>query len=116
MTVIGERLKKLREEKGLTTDELAEELDFAKSLIWSYELGKKEPSITHLRRIARFFDVPTEYFTAGEGEPYERIRLDSKTDMEDYKLYIDHEELTAEEIEEVIAYIRVKRLMQKKVS
>lgn len=66
MYSIGERLKGLREERGLTVEEFAEQIDFVKSIIWSYELGKKKPSGNHLERIAAFFDVSEEYLLNGD--------------------------------------------------
>ena len=39
-TVIGERLKKARKEKGMTQEELAEKLDISISQIYRVESGK----------------------------------------------------------------------------
>ncbi|PAV31594.1 hypothetical protein CIL05_02745 [Virgibacillus profundi] len=63
---IGDRLKELREEKGLTVEEYADQINFVKSIIWSYELGKKKPSLNHIERIAEFFNVSAEYLLTGD--------------------------------------------------
>ncbi|OZU89331.1 hypothetical protein CIL03_06330 [Virgibacillus indicus] len=63
---IGSRVKELRVERGLTVEEFAEQIDFVKSIIWSYELGKKKPSVNHIERMAEFFHVSEEYLLDGD--------------------------------------------------
>ncbi|GAB3049193.1 helix-turn-helix domain-containing protein [Virgibacillus ainsalahensis] len=111
MSSIAPRLKKLREEKGLSPEELADELSFTKSIIWSYELGKKEPVISHVKRIAAYFDVSVDYLKGSNGET-PTIKLENAKDLEDVTLYLDDMELTNEEIEDGLAFIRAKRMMK----
>ena len=40
----SQRLRELRKERGLTQEELAKELELAKSSISMYENGKRKPS------------------------------------------------------------------------
>lgn len=51
------RLKKLRREKGLNQNELAQALGLSKTAVSNYETGYAPPSSTNLRKIAAFFDV-----------------------------------------------------------
>ena len=65
METIGSRLKELREKSGLTLDEFANATNLTKGIIWSYELEKKEPSISHLKRVATFFNISMDYLICG---------------------------------------------------
>ena len=63
---IAERHKKLRQElntydKVCTQDMLAEKLKITKTQISDLENGKREPSMTELKKYAKFFDTPMEY-------------------------------------------------------
>lgn len=59
--MIGERLKKVRKEKGMKQEELAEILGVKKSTISLYESNKYDPSDTAKVKIARCFDVSLDY-------------------------------------------------------
>jgi transcriptional regulator with XRE-family HTH domain len=50
MSVFSERLKWLRERKGLTQKEMAEKLDISRSNYSKYEYGQREPTIETLRK------------------------------------------------------------------
>lgn len=51
------KLKKLRESKNLTQEELADRLGISRSHISKMEKGFNKPSLALLERIANFFDV-----------------------------------------------------------
>lgn len=51
------QLKKLRREKGLNQNELAQALGLSKTAVSNYETGYAPPSSTNLRKIAAYFDV-----------------------------------------------------------
>lgn len=52
MESIGEAIRSARKKIGMTQDELADKLNTTKSAISKYELGKREPNLEILRRIA----------------------------------------------------------------
>ncbi len=54
-------LRELREEKGLTQLQLAEELHFSLSIVNKWENGKKNPSVETIKILAKFFNVTTDY-------------------------------------------------------
>jgi transcriptional regulator with XRE-family HTH domain len=54
---LGQRIRQLRLERGLTQDQLAEDT-FSKSYISAIELGKIKPSLTSLNIIANRLKVP----------------------------------------------------------
>lgn len=57
----SENLKNLREEKGLSQRQLAEEIKVSQANISRWEKGTQSPSIEWLIIIAQFFDVTTDY-------------------------------------------------------
>ena len=60
--MFSDRLKELREEKGLTQMQLAEILNISKSAIANYESGLREPKDNRLwKKIASYFNVTVDY-------------------------------------------------------
>ena len=58
---IGDRMKKLREEKGLTQSELGKELGISPSTIGMYEQGRRVPDVQILKKMSAFFNVSIDY-------------------------------------------------------
>jgi len=57
----GERLKKLRERKKLSQQQLADRLKINRSTYARYELGQTQPDFETLEKLADFFEVSTDY-------------------------------------------------------
>lgn len=55
------RLKKLRKDKGITQQELANALNRDRSTVGGYESERKEPDFETLCAIAEYFDVSLDY-------------------------------------------------------
>lgn len=55
------RLKTLREARGINQQRLATELNVSQAMISKYELGLSEPDISTIKRIAEYFKVSTDY-------------------------------------------------------
>ena len=66
--ILGERLKALRTAKKMSQKELAERIGIAKSVISFYESGDRFPSYDVLIKIARIFNVTTDYLLDVERE------------------------------------------------
>lgn len=54
------RLEELRDQKGLTQQELADQLEVSRQTIISLEQGRYNPSILLAFKAARFFKLPIE--------------------------------------------------------
>lgn len=67
------RLGTLRKEKGLSQQQLAEQLGLSTSAIGMYERGKREPSHETLREISSFFGVSTDYLLGFQEERTKKI-------------------------------------------
>lgn len=66
--ILGEKIKALRTAKKMSQKELAERIGIAKSVISFYESGDRSPSYDVLIKIARIFNVTTDYLLDVERE------------------------------------------------
>ena len=60
-TILGKRLKELREERGLTQRQLAEELHINSVTYLHYEKEQREPPLALLADFAEYFGVSVDY-------------------------------------------------------
>jgi transcriptional regulator with XRE-family HTH domain len=73
MVDFGNVLKKLRQQEGLTQQQLANKLGVTKSVISYYELQERYPSPDVLTKLAQIFHVSTDYLLGIEkGEVIDR--------------------------------------------
>ena len=84
----GNRIRSLREAKGLTQVRLAMTLNVTSGFISNIECGKKSTSIEFLSALATFFNVSADYLMYGTSPapPYDK-RIDDalKTAIEEIK-------------------------------
>lgn len=66
MEGFGEKLRMLRQEKGIGQIQLAKELDVGKSIISLWEQDKCEPTLSKLIAISKFFGVSIDYLAGLE--------------------------------------------------
>ncbi len=72
---VGERMRAIREQKGLSIRKLAGVLDMSASLISQIETGKVDPSLSTMRKIAIALDVPLFSFVLTDSsEPTRLVR------------------------------------------
>ncbi|MCM3610063.1 helix-turn-helix domain-containing protein [Planococcus sp. MERTA32b] len=110
MEDLSKKIKNLREEKGISPEKLAEDIGFAKSTVWAYESGKKQISVSHLARLADYFDVSVDNLLDREERRVD-LDLQNLTSIADYNLLLDNKPLNHDEIAEAASYIKVKRRM-----
>ena len=83
----GEKVRKLRKEKGMTQTELAEELQITLRTVQNYESGSVHPKNREIYyRLAALFDVDSNYFMTEDEEliraAYEKGGSKSAADVE----------------------------------
>lgn len=110
MNDLPKKLKELREQKGLSPEQLAAELGLAKSTVWAYEGGKKQVSVDHLSRLADFFDISTDFLLDRTNRTVD-LNLQNLVETSEYKLWIGDQPMNRKELEEAASYIQVKRRM-----
>ena len=64
--VFAERLKELRLEKELGQEELAKALGLSHGIISLWENGLREPKLSNLIALAKFFEVSLDYLVGFE--------------------------------------------------
>ncbi|HWR62541.1 MAG TPA: helix-turn-helix transcriptional regulator [Clostridia bacterium] len=106
---LGDRLKQLREEKKLTRDDLASELNVSYSAVSKYETNVRFPDKGTLIRLADFFDVSVDYLLCRSNirETAEKILSDAKEGFmvsSPRGIYRVDEELPPEALEELLKF------------
>lgn len=74
---LGEILVNLRKKKGLSQEQLAEELNLTRQTISKWELNQSSPDIHYLVQLSNFFGVSTDYLIKG-GEVNPDAKHDTK--------------------------------------
>lgn len=89
MHMFDERLKKLREERGLTQKQVAEALNMNPRTYSSYENNEREPNSEILLLIADLFDVSIDYLVGYDKRRIIKNEIGRTKDIELNKAEID---------------------------
>ena len=80
--IIGKNINQLRTEKGITQQQLGEQLNYSDKTISKWERGESVPDITVLKNLADYFDVTLDYLVEEihtlNGKKQEVIRKEYK--------------------------------------
>ena len=101
----SDRLKELREEKGLTQKEFATLLNINRATVAGYESQGKEPDFDRLKEFATYFDVSVDYLV-GFSDVREKVIETSCTHRRDFDTSLSEEDIIA--IEKFEDYLRNK--------
>ncbi len=96
----GDSIKKIREEKGFSQEELAKKLNVAQSTVGMWESGKRTPKLDELNRLARVLKITVNRLI---GQSKER-----KVELISNEIYVDGEkisDLDATDVDGVVEYI-----------
>ena len=66
MNMVSDSIKKLRKEKKLTQDQLAEQLHVTRQAVSNWEMGKTQPDVETLTQLAKIFGVSVERIIYGK--------------------------------------------------
>jgi transcriptional regulator with XRE-family HTH domain len=81
--IAGTKIRKLREDMGLTQEDLAKSVGLSSEFISLLELGRRSPSLESLSRIAKFLDKEIAFFILDKKESLDSMiqgnKLDAKT-------------------------------------
>lgn len=69
MTIVGVRLREMRERANLTQKELAERIGVSNNQVYRYEHGDNEPTASNLLAIARELRVSIDYLCGFSDDP-----------------------------------------------
>lgn len=109
-----ERLYKLRKERKWSLQDTADQLGIAKSTYAGYESGYREPSLQALSQIADLFGTTVDFILGRTEENRASIEITNLKTSPNYRILIDGEPLSADEIMDFISFVRIKRILQTK--
>jgi len=69
LTTLGDRLRRLREEQGVTQEQLGKVLNVKKAAVSKYETGYTVPDADTLKKLADFFNVSADYLLGRTDDP-----------------------------------------------
>ncbi|MDO7907197.1 helix-turn-helix transcriptional regulator [Paenibacillus sp. JX-17] len=118
----GNRIAELREQRGLTQEELAGSLGITRASLSHYEKNRRKPDFETLTKIADIFEVSIDYLIGRTSQPdmimdeevrdfVDHLELSDQKLLERFNLTIDGRTLTEEEAKRFIAFVRMERSM-----
>ncbi|MFX3651080.1 MAG: helix-turn-helix domain-containing protein [Paenibacillus sp.] len=118
----GNRIAELREQRGLTQEELASSIHITRAALSHYEKNRRKPDFEVLTRLADIFDVSIDYLIGRTKQSdvvmdedvrefVDTLELSDKEVLERFDLMIDGKPLTEEEARRFIAFVRMERSM-----
>lgn len=104
---LGDRLKALREEKGITTREISKIFNVGKSTISNYENDSRKPDYEMLKKLAAYYDVTVDYLV-GSTEKRNAVIIEHKGAKFHIKKGREHD-YTPEELDMALKIIDMLR-------
>lgn len=86
MSVLGERLKKAREWKGLSQTEVFRRIKINNKTLSRYEKGGSEPDVETLNALAELYEVKVDWLTGRSNDP----KLEAAPKKSIYDLSAEH--------------------------
>ena len=122
--MLNERLKQLRKEKKVTQQDVANYLGITRPAYTAYEKGNRSPDYDLLNKLAKYFNVTTDYLlgsTSNETDnsqkpeltPYQQEVLDFFNSREDL-FFHDHPGDIRDALEQFEIYYEVWKKQQNK--
>lgn len=112
--VIENRIKQLREKRGLTQGFLAAELDITQQKLSKYERDITSIKVNMLKKVADYFNVTTDYLLKTSDVKKDVVGIIKMNEMlekcyELVEVYKDLDQYDQEMVMEIIAIIKNKR-------
>jgi len=129
----AQRLRRLREEKGLTQEELGQILGVKRGTVAAWEARHRTPELSSAYKAAQFFNVSVDYLLGSDppnGEDQNEAtdtapdrgadapswwdwdtppdRMEIEEWLRKAPVYFNNERLDEEDIEDIITYLQVK--------
>jgi len=83
---VGQNIKKIREDKNLTQQQIAELIHMHRSNYSKIESGQREISVDALNKIAKYFGMTIDQIVNFDGAIPQEITVEDKTLMEQVKM------------------------------
>lgn len=110
MTVFGERMRILRQNLGISQQQVADKLNISRNLLSNYERGIRQPDYQMLVRLADFYEVSLDYLL-GRSDTYktQNVCTDRETEIINRVL-----RLSDESIRDLLRYVDLLELRDAK--
>lgn len=112
----GNVIKKLREHRNMTQDELAEELDITRQAVSRYENGDRGVNQDLLFKLSNIFKVPIDEFFPPVNDIYKKTEITEEEEIELLretllkKGFLDeNEKLTKEDFDKLIEFAKINK-------
>ncbi len=112
----GKVIKKLREHKNMTQDELAEELNITRQAVSRYENGDRGVNQDLLFKLSKIFNVPIDEFFPPVNNKYKKQQITEEEEIELLKETLkrkgflnDNEDLSEENFNILIEFAKANK-------
>ncbi len=105
--IFAERLKAVRELRGLSQTQLAEKAGLPASSVSHFEAGARKPSFDNLKRLAEALDVTTDYLL-GRADTPEASGTAARIHRDIHKLTSDNLKLAEDFVEFLVTRSKSK--------
>lgn len=102
------RLKTLRTQMNLSQKDVAEFLGITQQAYANYERQARQADYETLGKLSNFFNVSIDYLLGNTDDP-QQVSLDEQMDGIEFALYGEVKELTDEQKQEILDYVRFKK-------
>jgi len=109
MNIIGQRIKKLRDERGITQETMALQLDVTQSNYGRLEKDDRRLNVVKLLKIARILNVNINYLfsdVAAEGSDEEAVAF-SSANKEVYDILVESLRAEVQHLKDEVSFLRV---------
>lgn len=107
--MFSDRLKRLRAERHISQVALGKDLFVSQQAVAKWELGTASPNPEMITKIAKYFDVSTDFLLGNTEErketPTNPPEAPKTLDNVDFALYGATHDLTKEEKEDVLSFV-----------
>lgn len=103
-----ERLRWSRKKRGLTIEQLAEEIGVAKSTYANYELRNREPNIATIQALSKTLDVSVDFLLGITDNPkINPLEMNAKLYLQNEKIHWDGIQLKEDELKLIRDFIEI---------
>ncbi|MBP3962409.1 helix-turn-helix domain-containing protein [Paenibacillus lignilyticus] len=120
---IGDRIAKLRDDRGWTQEQTAGLLGISRAALSHYEKNRREPDTETLSKFADLFKVSVDFLVGRTNVPHitldepvrefvDQLELSEEDLLSRLALAIDGKKLSLEETKRFVAFVRAERNMK----
>ena len=102
---LGENIKILREQHGITQQKLADLLGLSRPTVSQIEIGERKLSADELIKLAGIFNISVEYLLGLKKEPQIIIKKTERKERPKYQVRINVPQKNVKKFKEVLLYI-----------